>query len=213
MSIEYIEKRYEETLRELSRESNPGQIRAKKGRLVEFTAEEVCKIAWRNLGGDPQALKINKHKVPIEYEGDTYYISQDKHVFIDKEFVLSIECKSYTEVAMYKRILFDSYLLKSKYPDLSFVIIQLENWLGGDYASKISDFKGSPSVRVLNSFFPDLKILIITLLDGDRDINKPIHEPQFHKPLNIARLKHAILSIENIFRPNLIQARSLTSYR
>ena len=63
--------------------------------------------------------------------------------------------------------------------------------MGGDYSNKIEP-TGSSSVRVLNHFFPDVKIDVITLLDGDRDINKPIHRPDNFKSLKDERLNYAI---------------------
>ena len=44
-----------------------------------------------------------------------YKLSVDKQVFIDEEFVLGIECKSYTENAMLKRVLVDFKLLKTRF--------------------------------------------------------------------------------------------------
>jgi len=50
---------------------------------------------------------------------------------------LSVECKSYTEVAMYKRVLIDASMLKKAVPTINaFFIVQLENFLGGDYGKK-----------------------------------------------------------------------------
>lgn len=59
----------------------------------------------------------------------------DVQMFIEERFALVMECKAYTENAMLKRILVDFTLLKNVYPDLSFVLLQLESQLGGDYSS------------------------------------------------------------------------------
>lgn len=193
MSIESLIERYSSDMKEIRQEKNPGQIRAKKGALVEFLATELVRMSWRRLGNSLSRLTINgdRKKIPIRRDGDVYSISQDRHVYVDGKFVLSIEAKSYAETAMYKRILFDAYLLSTEYPDLSFVLIQLESMLGGDYSSKIES-QGSGPVRVLNSVFPDLHIEIITLLDGERNIRRPIHKKEFFKPLNKERVKKAI---------------------
>ncbi len=93
---------------------------------------------------------------------------------------------------MYKRVLMDARLLKEDVPTLyAFFIVQLENFLGGDYGVNVRA-KGSESVITLNRLFPEVKMHVITLLDGDRDIKKPIHVPQYFKPLREERLEYAI---------------------
>jgi len=59
--------------------------------------------------------------------------------------------------------------------------------------------KGSASVKVLEYYFPNLDIEIITLLDGERKIKKEIHKKQFYKPLLNTRLKYAL----NYFQESL----------
>ena len=59
-----------------------------------------------------------------------YKLSVDKQVFIDEEFVLGIECKSYTENAMLKRVLVDFKLLKTRFSRLKCYLFQLESQLG-----------------------------------------------------------------------------------
>lgn len=177
-----------------------GQIRKLKGQLVEHIATELVQMAWKGLGKDPARLSIGRKKVAIKNaEGDEYDLSQDLHVFVDGKFVLSIECKAYTEVAMFKRILVDAGLLLSEEPDLHFFLVQLENFLGGDYGTS-NEPKGSESVRALSGImkkcFPNLKITILTLADGDRHIERPIHDPRYYKPLNIKRLEFAIKELE-----------------
>ncbi len=54
---------------------------------------------------------------------------------------------------------------------------------------------------VLNKFFPDLNVGIITLLDGDSNINKPIHKLEFYKPLKDERLEYALSQIMRALAP------------
>jgi hypothetical protein len=61
------------------------------------------------------------------------HLKTDVHVQVDGKFKIAIECKAYTENAMLKRILVDFTLFKQVYPDLAFVLFQLESQLGGDY--------------------------------------------------------------------------------
>ena len=181
-----------------------GALRSLKGTLVETMAEEMVLLAWRNIGGKPSRIEINKTKYPIsDGKGNVYKLSQDKQVYIDDGFVLSIECKAYAEVAMYKRILVDAFLLEKYFPKLKFCLFQLESMLGGDYSTDVAHPQGSSSVKVLEHHFPNLDIEIITMLDGERNIKGEIHKRQFYKPLRPERLGHAIKYFECALKEHL----------
>lgn len=195
-----------------------GIIRAGKGKLVENIAKRIVEISWDLLGEPYHKLLINRQtiKVPLKKEYiekikvpevkqyiseniRTYYypLSADLHIHIDNKFVLAIECKAYTENAMLKRILVDSTLLKHIYPDLEFILFQLESQLGGDY-SKLTDITfGSPSTHTLLSYF-DIDLHIITLLKGERKVDKPIHKPDYYKPLTKEGLYKAIKVVQEV---------------
>lgn len=196
-----------------------GIIRAGKGKLVESIAKYLFKISWNILGQHENRLSVtNKSiiKLPIkedyikriknsdirefiENNKEKYFfpLSTDIHVKIDNKFVIAVECKSYTENAMLKRILVDFSLLKKIYPHLDTILFQLESQLGGDY-SEIKDINwGSPSTHTLLSYF-DIDLYIITLLEGERKVDKPIHKPEFYKPLKIENLLKALNTITNI---------------
>ena len=189
-----------------------GIVRAGKGKLVESIGKELIKIAWEDLGEDEKRLSfINKTiKIPLkkdyinrikdsevkEYiekniEKMFYRIKPDIRVHIDEKFKISIECKAYTENAMLKRILVDCTLLKHIYPKLSFVLLQLESQLGGDYSLSITGKYGSPPTHTLLSYF-DIDLNIITLLRGERRVDQPIHKADYYKPLEFERLKKAV---------------------
>lgn len=178
-----------------------GAVRHTKGRMVEDITKDLVQIAWAKVSSDEARLKIDKKKIPIRTNGVIYKLSQDLHVFIDDVFRIGIECKSYTEVAMYKRVLVDAKLLKKERPSISaFFIVQLENFLGGDYGVKI-EAKGSDSVITLNRICPQVNIKVITLLDGDRNIKKPLHIPQYSKQLTDERLEYAIRKFKEAMAP------------
>lgn len=197
-------KLYDRTVRRMWRIRAGGALRSLKGTLVETMAEEMVLLAWKNIGGRPSRIKISKTKYPIsDSKGNVYKLSQDKQVYINDEFVLSIECKAYAEVAMYKRILVDAFLLKKYFPKLKFCLFQLESMLGGDYSTVVDHPNGSPSVKVLEHHFPNLDIEIVTMLDGERNIKAEIHKRQFYKPLRPARLDHAIKYLEQVLKDHL----------
>ncbi|PJB49542.1 MAG: hypothetical protein CO103_05115, partial [Chloroflexi bacterium CG_4_9_14_3_um_filter_45_9] len=156
-----------------------GAVRYTKGKIVEDITKDIVKVAWSKISDDENRLKMDKGKVIIKTNDEIYRLSQDIHVYIDGIFRISVECKSYTEVAMYKRVLFDASLLKSAVHTIdAFFIVQLENFLGGDYGQRVK-VRGSESVITLNRLFPEVNMNVITLLDGDRDINKPLHKPEY----------------------------------
>lgn len=189
-----------------------GVVRAGKGLLVESMAKSLVEIAWKDLGGDPQRLSLEKQtvRIPIKPEyidkikspevkeyikkniGDFYYtLKTDVHVYIDGKFKVAIECKAYTENAMMKRILVDFTLFKQLYPNLSCVLLQLESQLGGDYSTNNGVKYGSPSTHTLLSYF-DIDLNIITLLEGERKVDKPIHKSEYYKSLRVESLMTAL---------------------
>jgi len=208
-TIEEIKIRYKETILKTQKlyadrrnTDTAGAVRYNKGNIVEEITKDLIRIAWSRISKDQNRLSMGRKKVKIGFGNskDVYKLSQDVHVYVGGVFKISIECKSYTEVAMYKRILTDALLLKKRVPSITnFFVVQLENFLGGDYGSKIEG-TGSSSVRVLNRFFPELNVKVLTLLDGDRSITNPIHKPEYFKPLTDKRLNYAIDKFEEALR-------------
>lgn len=198
-----------------------GIIRAGKGLLVENIAKNIVELAWEDLGGDKERLSLVKQtvKIPIHESyiqkikqkelqqfikqniEDFYYtLKTDVHVYIDEQFVIAIECKAYTENAMLKRILVDFTLFKNVYPKLDCVLFQLESQLGGDYSQIFKDvIYGSPSTHTLMSYF-DVDLHIITLLEGERKVDQPIHKPQYFKELQKSSVINAVETFKNMLR-------------
>jgi len=196
-----------------------GVIRSGKGFLVESIAHRMVEIAWKNLKGKPNRLSIDRKTInipinktyisKIKYtEVRKYIISHineysyglkiDVPVSIDNTFVMGIECKAYTENAMLKRILVDFTLLKSVITDVKCVLLQLESQLTGDYSEPSKKIKyGSPPTHTLLSYF-DVNLNIITLLEGERKVDEPIHKPQHYKELKKENLVSGISSIQKM---------------
>ncbi len=199
ISIKEVKSKYKRALIESQKlyagrrdKDTAGAVRYTKGKIVEDITKDIIRIAWSKISSDETRLIMDKKKVIIKTNDETYKLSQDIHVYIDDIFRIGIECKSYTEVAMYKRIMVDATLLKKAVSTINaFFTVQLENFLGGDYGEKVQA-KGSDSVITLNRVFPDISMNVITLLDGNREINKPLHKPEYFKPLKDERLNYAI---------------------
>jgi len=195
-----------------------GIIRAGKGLLVESMAKSMVEIVWKEMGQDPTILSLEKKtvKIPIKKEyierikspdvkqfikthiKDYYYpLRTDIHVYINGKFKIAIECKAYTENAMLKKILVDFTLFKQVFPHLSFVLFQLESQLGGDYSSLKHIKYGSTSTHTLLSYF-DIDLNIITLLEGERKVDKPIHKLEYYKPLRAESLSTALEVLKSL---------------
>jgi len=199
-----------------------GIIRAGKGKLVENIVPHLVMGAWADLGGDSDRLSFHRStiRVPIqdpyirdlspnvvrerisENRNDYSYPARlDVPVQVDGETVLGIECKTYTENAMLKRILVDFRLLKERFPRLKCALVQLESQLGGDYSDLEADVVyGSTSSHTLMSYFPDVNLTIITLLEGERRVDAPIHLPEHYKDLHRASLEKAQATFGNLLR-------------
>ena len=187
-----------------------GFVRMAKGKLQEHISEQLARIAWENIGGEAARIEINSKKVTVPIKRDylarisdaevkryvqqnivdyVYKISVDKHIFIDGSFVIGIECKAFAENAMIKRILVDFDLLQTQHPNLSCYLFQLESQLGGDYHALTKPIYGSYSTHTLQSYF-SCDLNIVTLLHGERNINRPIHK--HFKPLTMEALQNAM---------------------
>ena len=147
---------------------------------------------------EDQEVKNFIEKNIQDYE---YSFKIDVPVYIKKQFVMAIECKSYSENAMIKRTLFDGTLIKEKHPKAEIVLFQLESQLGGDYSNIFKEkIFGAPSTHTLMSCF-DYRLHIITLLEGERKVDKPIHDPAFFKKLT----KESLEKVKTFFKEVLIQ--------
>lgn len=206
-----------------ARQNRQGAVRAEKGKLVETLTENIVALAWMEARGNPERLSIGDQrtfritlqpgyvsKLPLYARRDVrknesdYFIRAkvDKHIFIDGVFVMGIECKSYAENAMLKRILLDFRLLKSLHTKMICCLLQLESQLGGDYSRPLTNPRtGSRQSHTLMSFFPEVELNVATLLEGERHPKRPIHKREFRKELKPEVLDHAINQFAALLRP------------
>lgn len=106
-------------------EMTGGQIRAAKSKLVVDLLDAIVHLSWCEMGGESNRFEVvtRRVKIPIEpdyvknltpkstqnyieknKEGYFYPIELDLAGMIDSRLVLGIECKSYAENAMLKRL-------------------------------------------------------------------------------------------------------------
>ncbi len=191
-----------------------GVIRAAKGTFVEDITKLLLIIAWEELGGKSERISFLKEtrklKIETKYinkiesqdvkehilaniEDFNFVIKTDVHCSVDCELVIGVECKAYTENAMLKRILVDFTFMKKLWPNINCFLLQLENFMGGDYSelSKQITYGSKPTHTILSQF-DDLNLEIITLLEGNRHVERPIHKEAFFKELEEKNLRLAI---------------------
>ena len=199
-----------------------GILRAGKGALVESIAKTCIEIAWRNLGGKQSRLSFEKTPILVPLRKDyikrikdskikayilqhienyVYKFKTDIHVNIDGKLAIGTECKAYTENAMLKRIAVDSMFLKHAHPSAHNVLFQFESQLGGDYSDLSKDIHyGSYQTHTILSYFDDVDLHIITLLEGERKVDRPIHKKDFFKKLNRGSIGQAIKIFEDLLQ-------------
>jgi hypothetical protein len=129
-----------------------------------------------------------------------YWTGADVHVFIDETLALPIECKAYAEIAMLKRILVDARLLREATGVSRYVLLQLENMLGGDYGRCPEFPAGSISAHTIMSYFDDVELIVLTLLEGDRKVNRPIHKREFFKDMRAEAVARGIRQLGEAIR-------------
>ena len=215
-----------DTVSEQTDRASGGVVRAFKGKLVEEIAKLIVKQAWLNIGGELGRLGINpidqrkKHSVQIQgkhkdilpdfvaedidknREHYYYGISVDTHVYIDNTFVVGIECKTFTENAMFKRILVDFQLLRLLFPNLVCCLLQLETQLGGENTLPLSESRvANQSTYTLMSYFPTVPLSIMTLLEGKREVERPIHKPEFFKEMKPEFVGQVIDQFSDLLTP------------
>ena len=103
---------------------------------------------------------------------------------------------------MIKRILIDFNLLKTLFPDLVFKFLQLETQLVDDHTTlSIESIIANKSTYTLMSYFPNLDLQIMPLLEGKRMMDQPIHEPQNFKEMKPNFVEHVVRHFSELLTP------------
>lgn len=196
-----------------------------EGTLVKDLSELIVGLAWQQLGGAPSILAFNivkTYKIGIEpgyaqklanetdsaskddILGFEYEAQVDTFVFIDGSLVMGIGCKPYCDNEMLKEIIAEFLLMISHNPGLICCLLQLESQLGSPYSKpdyEKNPVLGSPSTLTLMSHFPDVDLNIMTLLDGERVVEQPIHEKEHLKEMRLERLLQVIDRFKKLLEP------------
>ena len=107
-----------------------GALRAKMGALVE----NFIDISWDNLC--QKYPNIIAHRTvgkesPIIIYGN-YKESVDRHLFLNNQLSIAIECKTYLDKCYLQRADSDFSLLKSRYPNLITYVVSLQDSVNHD---------------------------------------------------------------------------------
>ena len=97
----------------------------------------------------------------------------------------------------------DFTFMKKLWPNLNSFLLQLENFMGGDYAEieKKINYGSKSTHTILSQFDVDLKI--ITLLEGNRHVDKPIHKKEYFKDLKAESLRNAVNEFKVVLKKYL----------
>lgn len=188
-----------------------GQIRYGKGNLVEKIAEKLLTLACGDLGISKDRYHLTCGPINVGITNTSYIMRKnilnpddyihslelDNILMVDGKPVINVESKAYAEATMLKTVMSNISMVYQYYPDMGFVLLQLENALGGDYANDVVK-KGSGPAHVIMSQHPEVDLQILTLLDGNRSADRPIHEPKYYKPMNMAKLGKAYFTIKRL---------------
>jgi len=190
-----------------------GEIREGKGSLVEKLTRDLVALSCVDLGIFGHRISFTPITINVRINNDLDYITRqpdvvadflfnhidtcvhtlctDVNLSIDGKFILNVECKTYTESSMLKKIMSDCELVVNEFPNVKLALLQIENSLGGDYGG--DDVFGSRQAHAIMSYYGcDLKI--ITLSNGNRSSKHPLESSL--KPLEIGRLEKAV----NVFK-------------
>lgn len=193
-----------------------GVLRSMKGSIVETLVDKVVNAAAARAGIAEVSVERSRVKLPIrpEYIGEIedtdvrehiqanlkdyiYTYNIDRVVKVVGTPVVAVECKAFAENAMLKRIVVDARLVRSEWPDVTYLLFQLESQLGGDYSESLLGKFGSKQSHAIVSRLGDGLVLgqnlvIMTLLRGGRLVDAPIHDSAFNKELTTQSVDEAI---------------------
>jgi len=188
--------KFNSTLSKISKLETAGKIRRSKGQLCVNLCCDIILEAAKQLELDLSNLKIEKDKI-VETEIENTEV--DVVVSYNDKEIIYAECKSYTEISMFKRFSMESLGLQSKNKDAKICIFQLENALGGDYSEDqpLESQQGASNVNKLLDMI-GVDIDIVTMLNGRRCASKPIHQEEFRKSFNKYKYNRAIEYFKNI---------------
>jgi hypothetical protein len=171
-----------------------GKIRQSMGELGEELARltwlEVAKL-YSDISRPVEPIKGEKDKKKcVNKKGNTYYAHVDKHCYINNEFILAIESKSYLDSCYYVRASSDFRLLKEYYDkNLTCIVLSIED------AAKESSKKFVTDEGWIDGTF--------ILTDGKRSSAKPIWNEDFYKKLNHNKVGKFVDFIDELFCKHL----------
>lgn len=118
---------------------------------IEFVKEFKVKSGYNNIDYLEKIDPVVANHIIDNLEDYDMEINVDLAVMYNGVLLACVEVKTYCEMSMFKRLSFEFKTVKEIYPMTSFIVFQLENALGGDYAEDRTVYFGSPAVHAVNA--------------------------------------------------------------
>lgn len=175
-----------EKIRQYDEEKKKGQVRAENGKTVVTLAKMCVSLARDQLKIDKSAIRfIEEEKV----NGELVDVAVD----MNGHPLFKIECKSYTEMNMFKRTISRFANVYKEFSNSHYILFQLENALGGDYDENnlhnemIGCSKVNECLEEVN-----FDIHIFTLMNGKRNSLKCFYDDKYLKTIDHDKLVRTI---------------------
>lgn len=182
--------------------ATPGKIRGMKGMFGEHLANVTVREVWKSMGGNASRLTIDRKKIcTTSKRGGKVNAAADAHVSIDHTVRLVIECKSFTDMNSLKSVFGNTKIIKYaleqlQQPNPKYCLFQLESMCCKN------EQDAEKQLTFLGDIF-DVEMDVFTLLDGRREMYKPIHCCDTRKPLSQKSLTAFIEYLQGIMEPHV----------
>lgn len=186
MTLEDIISFYNNTIKNIENEAivaenYGGCLRSNKGALVENIARLLIQLICEELGFNDIVIDSKKEK--IAYNEDSFYnFSIDIQVKYNNILLLPIECKTYCDISMFKRVLYDANIARDFQNVKKSFLLQLEDSMNNKGVG--SNIIYSKSTQFLYDYERNNICQILTLLDGQRNSHRPINKIEYFKELS-----------------------------
>jgi hypothetical protein len=187
--ITYYEKCWNENEQLCMKDNTGGQIRSKRGDMVEMIAEQ----AWNSIcdmlnvqhlvackKGTKDYLRI------VSPNGFVKMHQTDRHHYFNDKIVLVTECKSYLDSCYYERACMDFKIFKQHDEDIKCIILSLEESMNID------------TQNFYNDIFNNCVDRVFYLCKGKRSSSKPIYKKEFKKNLDNILVSNYVKHLLNV---------------
>ena len=171
-----------------------GYLRGHKGAFLESLTKNIVEIAFKESGINGTLTIDSKKRKIYDDNNDFYKFSIDVQVFVDDIPFFTIECKNYCDISMFKRVVYDSVVAQRFQNVPQTYLIQFEDSM--NCSGNVPFLNNSSTVNFCLNVMNNNNLKIITLLQGQRNSNRPINKKEFHKTLE----RSVVIAVKNEFK-------------